>query len=384
MAEEIRDVVVRLAIQQTQTQVKVDTEAAKKNVDALKGEMAKLSKEAAAVDLAMLKVNRANRAAVQSFSAAASGVLGLVRGVALLGLSAEEDLQKFLSVMAKIQGTMDLLQGSVRTVQNVSRGLELLGLASSTVAVANTRAAVATTGFAASLTALQASFPPLLIAGAGIAALIALMKALDDSTDGAAEATQKFIDKEHELAALLREKRRLERERRGFIPSAEGMKEIEEHGRAAAVRTGSLESLESQAPTLARIQREMIARGEGPGMKILSGTMGGIGARTEAAPFEQRSQIEHNRATREWQEEQEELGKRINESRRHELELQKQYLQGITDLLQKVPEGPGGWMEKGQLEKDMEVLRQSIAGLIAAIIEDNQEMEQRLRSDPTP
>ena len=387
MAEEIRDVVVRLAIQQAETKVKVDTEAAKRNVQALKGEMAKLAKEAAAVDRAMYKVNQRNRLAVQSFSAAATGVMTLVRGAALLGLSADDDLQKFLSAMAKIQGTMDLLQGSVRTVQNVARGLELLALGSNKVAVANTNAAVATTGFAASLAALQASFVPLLVAAAAITALIALMAALADETDLAAEATQKFIDKERELAALAREKSRLERERRGFIPLAEGMKEIEEHGRAAAIRTGSLESLESQAPTLAQVQREMIARGEGPGMAdryrpdptgLTQGTM------VKPLPFDVRSQRQHTEDTKEWQEEHKELGERINESRRHELELQKQYLQGITDLLQAVPEGPEGWMEKGQLTKDMETLQQSIAGLIAAIIEDNQEMQQRLQSDPTP
>lgn len=101
---------------------------------------------------------------------AAEGALALGRGIAFIGISSEEDLQKVFTALAKIQGAIDILKGSTDVMKGLVEGFRAvrtaahaataaqLGLSAANVAAASTMQLVT-----ASIRAFIATSGPLII-----------------------------------------------------------------------------------------------------------------------------------------------------------------------------------------------------------------------------
>lgn len=200
MSEVIRDVIIRIGLQQKEAKLKApdvsdavraeqraQSEAkatAKAQEDARKAAEKSAREAAKAQEKARRDLEQFSQAAqtenlkvADSFKRAGEGAFILARGVAFLSSSSDDDLRKMLATVAKVQGAFDLFKGSVDTVKAVSDGIRAMRAASAATAAANTalaasNAAVATTATAASVATggLLATLGPIALAATAVGA----------------------------------------------------------------------------------------------------------------------------------------------------------------------------------------------------------------------
>lgn len=144
MADVIRDVVIRIALQQVETKLKPpeiaptakavetinkkieETSIAfrmgqKASVD-FAGSLRKHYEEAAARAEGFRVKSQAEMLKVgESMSRAGQGAFTLARGIAFMGTSSDEDFQRMIQTVAKVQGGFDLFRGSIETIKGIRR-----------------------------------------------------------------------------------------------------------------------------------------------------------------------------------------------------------------------------------------------------------------------
>lgn len=118
--------------------------AAKDQEVAVAKATAEYNKQVEAIERNQKAATAANLAAAESFKTAAEGAFTLVRGVALLGVSNEKDLQKVFQTLAQIQGAMDIFRGGSQLFLGVVKGMQALQAASAAAAAAEVARASAT------------------------------------------------------------------------------------------------------------------------------------------------------------------------------------------------------------------------------------------------
>lgn len=168
---EVRDVVVRLALEQTKSKIEVDTSDATKGLEGVKKQFddlrIKTEELNTRLEATFADAQQLAQGAGEGFRQAAEGMFTLVRGATLLGFSADSDLGKFLEKLAKIQGAFDVFRGSFDVFTGLKEGFGKLQ-AASTAAAASNRA------FAATLQLIKVAAMPLFGAGALIAGAAAI------------------------------------------------------------------------------------------------------------------------------------------------------------------------------------------------------------------
>ena len=98
---------------------------------------------------AEIVIDRASQKMEKAFMKATGGAMQLVRGVALLGLVGEKDLQKLQNVLLKVQGGIDILKGLLDVIEGISRGYKAYAAAASAAAAAQTALNIANASAAA-------------------------------------------------------------------------------------------------------------------------------------------------------------------------------------------------------------------------------------------
>jgi hypothetical protein len=221
-AEVIRDVVIRVTVQSDKAKLDVpDMSAAKKAVQDTQRELEEAANKGAQavvkqtdtlknMELGFVgasneakdygrEIADANLKAGESLKAAGEGAFTLARGIAFIGASSEEDLQKAVQTIAAMQGAFDIFKGGLETIKGVTEGFRAFRAASTASAAANTalsvsNTAVATTSTsaAAGMTALNISTGGvLLVVGAAVAAVAGLALAFMNMGDDAEDAGDK-------------------------------------------------------------------------------------------------------------------------------------------------------------------------------------------------
>ena len=242
---EIRDVVVQLAVKQTESKIKVDVSEAQKGIqdyestadEAIKSvadEFEKLKDKAGEVvervtDLektteALNKTRDAAFQAGEGFKSAATGAMTLVRGAALLGFSADDDLAKFLEKMAKIQGLVDVLSGTFDTLKGVTEGIKAIRTATTAMAAAQVTATASSFSLAGGLAAVEAAALPLLGIGGALALFGVAYSVLADNSGDANDELSNTIRLLDDLAS-----RRMsaEAQLRKILPDAAAQESLE-------------------------------------------------------------------------------------------------------------------------------------------------------------
>jgi len=235
--ETIRDVVIRLRLEQEETKLKVpgakeavkevnnfntsikNTNTSIKNVNAdikntktvinvfnteIKNTTASFEKLGREAEDTSVKIKENMLKAGEGFKAAGEGAFTLARGIAFISASTEEDFQKSLQTIVRVQGAFDLFKGSIETVKGLSDGIKALRAASAAAAIqqaalAAGNTAVATTGTAAatSMTALNVALGPVGLAvigiGVGVAALAAAWAFFSNKGPADAKKTEKAL-----------------------------------------------------------------------------------------------------------------------------------------------------------------------------------------------
>lgn len=213
MAETIRDVVVRITLDQVQTSLKVP------NTTAFKDALKSVDKTSAGVAsnaqsrMNLVKTNTQKTAeearkelaklgddltdlqlkSLESFRTMGDGMFTLARGAAFLSSSSEEDFQAMLKTITAVQGGFDLFRGTVDTVKGViegTRAVTAIFTATETAntiatnantsakaanAAANVTVGTTATGAVAPVTALSVAMGPIGIAAIAITAGVAGM-----------------------------------------------------------------------------------------------------------------------------------------------------------------------------------------------------------------
>ncbi|MEX0938538.1 MAG: hypothetical protein WDZ59_11820 [Pirellulales bacterium] len=233
----IRDVVLRLSIQQEDVKLKVpDTkdaqralqgyggsikdmaQSATKHVDSATDTIKKqgdaVRKAAQEAQDASARVVEGNLRAADSFKQAGDGAFTLARGIAFVSASSEEDLQKAVQTIAAFQGAFDIFRGGTDAVKGIVEGYRALRVASVASAAAETAnaAAIAATGTAATgatvaVTGFKAALGPigigLAVVGAGIAGGVALWNSWGDEAEEAGEKAVRAVEKLNKANPLI-------------------------------------------------------------------------------------------------------------------------------------------------------------------------------------
>ncbi len=134
----------------------------------------------------------------EGFRTAGEGAFTLARGIAFVGVSSEENLQKAFQTIAQIQGGFDILKGGIDVVKGITEGTRALRLVTAQAAVAETglasaNTAVAVTGAAAtvSMRALLLTLGPIAIAATAVGAAFFFFRDAPDDIEGTTAALEK-------------------------------------------------------------------------------------------------------------------------------------------------------------------------------------------------
>lgn len=232
MSSTIRDVVIRIGLQQVDNTLRApDTSAVKGAIKGLRSEYlavqqaqsqyhkaihdaAEESKRDAVEQQERVKrlteeykrqqqtATESSIRAAEGFRTAGDGLFTMARGLVLLGAS-QEDIDQLVKKLALVQGGFDVFKGSVDVVKGVYEGTKALTVATTaysaaqagatattvTYTTATTGATVATNGLTAAM-----SRNPYLLAAAAIAVVIGAVALWATTTEDAAEDVGKSLD----------------------------------------------------------------------------------------------------------------------------------------------------------------------------------------------
>lgn len=136
---------------------------------------------AAAAEAAATKQQVAQLKVLETTKQLGEGVFQLARGIAFLTTSSDEDFREMLATIAKLQGGFDLIKGGATTIKALVEGTNALKIATGAatigqalLAAANTVVATTATAATAAVTALKVALGPigLIITAIGVAAVI--------------------------------------------------------------------------------------------------------------------------------------------------------------------------------------------------------------------
>ena len=309
MGEVIRNVIVRYKLEAIDSQVKVpnvkpgikaiatvdkkieeSTKSKIQNEMKVEAQVEKTTKsvvrQAKSVKDFSLKAKSQMISAGEGFRSAAEGAFTMARGIAFLTASSDEDLQKMIRTIVKIQGAFDLFKGASQVITGVGRALVNLRQASELTAAANTRLAasntfVATTGAGAtaSMIGLTGALGTLAIAAGAVGAVYLLLRlnspadAIDKTTDSLnrnIEAMQRQAQLRGNLADIraggeaARQARG--RERRGFLDPTARVGAVDSRlaalDRDEALDKGPLLKSAAQRRVEARVQERRVSTAE--------------------------------------------------------------------------------------------------------------------------
>ena len=229
MADTIRDVVVRIGLEQTAQKLRPpDLADARSEVESLADSLKDLGTESAAsisdlenkvdslsdslerakvgTDNVGQEMKAAGMSAGEGFKAAGEGAFTLARGIAFMSTSSEEDLAKMVATIAKVQGGFDIFKGGIETVKGLDQAF---------------------TQLAATAPALAAAMGPLAIFFGGV--LLLGLIAMKDTADETADEMLDLAAATREAANAAREHdRALEEEGRKFLDVGERAKALQE------------------------------------------------------------------------------------------------------------------------------------------------------------
>jgi len=226
MPDAIRDLVIKIAIQQTGVKLRAPDfgpillpvqEFQKKTTasfDNITDKVDDLGEEIADLKPKLEEVGIASGEARQKladdtlkmgegFRTAGEGAFTLARGIAFVGIAGEEDLAKVVQTIAKFQGAFDIFKGGIDVVKGLTEGTRALRTVTASAAVAETglaaaNTAVATTGAAAttSMRALMATLGPIALAASAVGVAFLIFRDAPDDIDdttGALERQRKIL-----------------------------------------------------------------------------------------------------------------------------------------------------------------------------------------------
>lgn len=248
-AETVRDITVRIGIEQADTKIKVPgTKEAVQEVENVQDavEMLEQKEKEAQEEAAKMaqEIQDAGLKAADSFKMMGEGAFTFARGVAFAVASNEEEMEEMIRIVAKAQSAFDLFKGSTDVIKGTIEGLRALKVATGAAtaatalqAVANTAVAATATAAASAMAALQAVLGPIKLAflaiGAAVTGIIALWhwwsgadEPVDDTaasvarlrkevehTSDSVEKLETVLDKVGNIASAQREVIALEEER---------------------------------------------------------------------------------------------------------------------------------------------------------------------------
>lgn len=315
--ETIRDAVIRIRLEQINKELKVEAGTAGKTVEEFEKKSAKsmgtAEKAARDAEAQQKKLNKeyenaardvdeygkkqveSNLKAADSFKTLAEGTFTVVRGLTLMGVAGEEDMQKVVQGVAQAQATFDLFKGSLDIVKGFVEGVDALrtaqdaakastaaaatveqlktvvtvesatassaaAAAGTAQAAANTAVGTTATGAAAGMTALQIATGPVgvtfLAVSAAIAGLVFYLRSLNDSEERNRRLEEDAITRRRRLADETERLKRVSQsaaEREGFLS----------HGDAQASRQKRLSGVGEDLARVSEGRRgfeELIAR----------------------------------------------------------------------------------------------------------------------------
>lgn len=128
---------------------KAEILAAREIEKAVKNQAKEQERAARATETALGKVREANAKTVEAFKQSLEGAMALGRGMATLGIVGEQDTEKLLRALIKVQAAFDIMRGTVTLVQALTRGYQAYRTAVLAAAAAQATLAAAQGGGAA-------------------------------------------------------------------------------------------------------------------------------------------------------------------------------------------------------------------------------------------
>lgn len=298
MATTIRDVVVRINIEQAQAALKApDLTGVQSAIDAFQQTLIdganslKVTWEQAGETVvdAGRKIDGSGRPVINttqemvdtnmklldSLKAAGEGAFTLARGIAFLSASSDKDFQKTLQSIARVQGAFDAFKGGIETIKGIVEATKVMSAALQATTATTTALTAATQAQTAASVAMNAAMGPIGIAVAAVAAAIALMAiAMRDSGETAEEAAGKWASAADRVA-LLQESANASR------------RSIEDETLSMRSQEQQLEKLQARRKDLGREINNAQQRAERGRTAFVASVTGEDTARTAAAAAEE-------------------------------------------------------------------------------------------------
>lgn len=237
MAQTIRDVLIRIGIEQRPTTLQIpgietatkqqkEYEKAQKDAVAAQQRAAEEGRKSSE-QLAQVNFN-AGQKILGSFNQAGEGAFQLARGIAFLSGRGEDDLRQLINAVATVQGYFDAFRGTVTTVRTLAEVIQTLkaaqqaqAAAATTAAAAQTAANTAAAGGTTVITSLLSLLGPygraIAVVGTAAASTAIALRLFGDESQA---AEKKFREQRVEgLQSLQEEIRRQHESRRVYTES---------------------------------------------------------------------------------------------------------------------------------------------------------------------
>lgn len=232
MADIIRDLIIKIAIQQADVKLRAPDigpilvpfkkfeDKASENVEGVATKVEELGGDISDLKPKLEEISRSSEDATrqltddtlkasEGFRTAGEGAFTLARGIAFVGIASEEDLQKVIQTVAKVQGAFDIFKGGIDVVKGLTEGTHALRLVTTSAAVAQgglarANTAVATTAAVAtvSMGTLMAVLGPLALAAAAVGVAFLIFKDAPEDIGNTTEAAEKLRKKLNDIASL--------------------------------------------------------------------------------------------------------------------------------------------------------------------------------------
>lgn len=275
--ETIRDVVVRVALQQIDSKLKVpETATATKALKSYERQVNESSKRASEslmpvsdrlsgitskTDVARRSQEELSRTiqdesikSSESLASAGEGALLFARGLTLLGVSADDDMAKVVESLARVQAGIDLLKGTTQIFKGVVEGVRSFSAATKAAAESQAILSATSKGAATSAGLLTAATGPLGLAVLGVTAgVTALGVSWLSTKDSAEESLDAQIEKTRRLEEVSRKFAEAQRKRR-----EEDRTRVEREGKAfdSAFQLAALRGELTLQEKIAAIEKE--------------------------------------------------------------------------------------------------------------------------------
>lgn len=328
MSDAVRNVTLRVSLEYVNTEPKVNTDPAQKAVDELAEKTTKAQK---AIEDATKAANDSARKATDQTLAvgdnlkrAGEGAFVFARGVAFMASSSDEDFQRMVQNVAKVQGAFDLFKGATDVIGGSVKALQSYRAASEAAAAADAaRAVAANTAAAASAASATASGTAATAAGAlavamnpvtillvGLGALA--VTAYNELIAGPREAAKAEEDYQKRLKETIRNVKDL-------VEQEEKAKQLRGHASQLSIIQATANAGASPAFILGEAERGM--RESQARVAELQQRASGSSLSTERAQAEEQivAELEH----------QQQLVQLINDTHQRDLDLLGQELQGL-------------------------------------------------------